>query len=99
MTKEHWRPAWDREGRVPHWATDAASKHWHNTFGGGKYLWGNTPAVDVLNLDRNEGTDCKEDIALLFAGQCFIPARLHQLTDNSIGRFTPCHQDNRQPPR
>ncbi|KAH8674391.1 hypothetical protein BGZ60DRAFT_468760 [Tricladium varicosporioides] len=67
MAKEHWRPAWDREGRIPHWASGVASTNWHNVFGGSKYLWGNTPAVDVLNLERNEGIDYKEDIALLFA--------------------------------
>lgn len=69
MTKEHWRPAWDREGRTPHWASDEASRNWHNVFGGSKYLWGNTAAVDVLNLERNEGIGYKEDIALLFAGE------------------------------
>ena len=70
MAKEHWRPAWDREGRIPPWASGVASTNWHNVFGGSKYLWGNTPAVDVLNLKRNEGIGYKEDIALLFAGQC-----------------------------
>jgi len=67
MTKDHWRPAWDREGRVPPWATGVASTNWHNVFGGSKHLWGNTPAVDILNLERNEGVGYKENIALLFA--------------------------------
>ena len=69
MAKEQWRPAWDREGRTPHWASAIASENWHNVFGGSKYLWGNTPAVDILNLRQNEGIDYEEDIALLFAGQ------------------------------
>lgn len=63
MAKEHWRHSWDREGRIPHWASGAASTNLHNVFGGSKYLWGSTPAVDVLNLEANEGIDYKEDIA------------------------------------
>jgi hypothetical protein len=90
MAKEHWRPAWDREGRIPHWASGVASTNWHNVFGGSKYLWGNTPAVDVLNLERNEGIDYKEDIALLFAGQCRIVVRLCLLMYNSVRRFASC---------
>ncbi|KAL2063905.1 hypothetical protein VTL71DRAFT_4399 [Oculimacula yallundae] len=67
MGKKNWRPAWDREGRIPHWASSEASTNLHNVFGGSKYLWGNTPAVDVLRLERNEGVKYQEDIALLFA--------------------------------
>lgn len=37
-------------------------------FGGKKYLWGNTPAFDVLNLESNEGVDYNEQLNLLFAG-------------------------------
>jgi hypothetical protein len=70
MGKEDWRPAWDREGREPPWASGAASRNWHNVFGGSKYLWGNTPALDVLKLEQNEGIGYRDDIALLFAGQC-----------------------------
>ncbi|KAI6349206.1 hypothetical protein MCOR25_010692 [Pyricularia grisea] len=36
-------------------------------FGGKKYLWGNTPAFDVLNLESNEGVDYNEQLNLLFA--------------------------------
>lgn len=37
-------------------------------FGGKKYLWGNVPAIDILQLDRNEGSECTADLHLLFAG-------------------------------
>ncbi|KAH8593889.1 hypothetical protein B0O99DRAFT_546517 [Bisporella sp. PMI_857] len=67
MGKETWRPAWDCEGREPPWATGAAAKNWHNPFGVGKDLWGNTPALDVLNLEQNEGLGYRDDVALLFA--------------------------------
>lgn len=48
----------------------------HNPFGGAKYLWGNTPAIDVVNLERNEGLDFKDDLYLLFAGK-YRPATHH----------------------
>jgi hypothetical protein len=68
MGKDNWRPAWDREGRAPPWASGIAAKNWHNVFGGSKYLWGNTPALDILKLEQNEGLSYQDDIALLFAG-------------------------------
>lgn len=40
-------------------------------FGTTKYLWGNMPAIDVLQLKANEGLDEKSsgDLNLLFAGK------------------------------
>ncbi|CZR50286.1 uncharacterized protein PAC_00158 [Phialocephala subalpina] len=67
MSKESWRPAWDLEGREPPWAATAVRKNLHNPFGENKYLWGNTPALDVLNLEQNEGLGHQEDLSLLFA--------------------------------
>ncbi len=32
-------------------------------------MWGNMPALDVLNLERNEGCEEGRDYALLFAGK------------------------------
>ncbi|KFY06924.1 hypothetical protein V492_07605 [Pseudogymnoascus sp. VKM F-4246] len=67
MSKDKWQPAYYREGRQPAWETNAAASNFHNPFGGGKYLWGNTPALDVLKLEQNEGLGYAEDISLLFA--------------------------------
>ncbi|KFY92810.1 hypothetical protein V500_04013 [Pseudogymnoascus sp. VKM F-4518 (FW-2643)] len=67
MGKDKWRPAWHCERRQPAWETDAAASNPHNPFRSGKYLWGNTPALDVLQLEQNEGLDYADDIALLFA--------------------------------
>ncbi|PGH26457.1 hypothetical protein AJ80_01770 [Polytolypa hystricis UAMH7299] len=66
LSKAGWRPAWDHEGRQPAWSKNAVSGQ-HNPFGGTKYLWGNTPAIDVLKLELNEGNSYEEDIAVLFA--------------------------------
>jgi hypothetical protein len=40
----------------------------HNPYGGGLYLWGNVPAIDVLRLSDNEGARYSDDIELLFSG-------------------------------
>lgn len=41
-------------------------------FGSKKYLWGNMPAFDVLELESNEGIGFKADLRLLFAGMRFL---------------------------
>ncbi|KEY72821.1 hypothetical protein S7711_04410 [Stachybotrys chartarum IBT 7711] len=65
--KASWRPAWELEDREPAWNKPEAAGNLHNTFGGETYLWGNTPAIDVLQLQQNEGLQHGKDIALLFA--------------------------------
>jgi hypothetical protein len=40
-----------------------------HTFGGRKYLWGNMPAFDLVNLGSNEGTGYGGHLKLLFAGE------------------------------
>ncbi|OCL12153.1 hypothetical protein AOQ84DRAFT_420874 [Glonium stellatum] len=64
LIKKTWRPSWDREGRKPAFIGDDPSP---NQYGGKQYMWGNMPAIDVLNLKRNEGSDKDRDYALLFA--------------------------------
>ncbi|KAI0381513.1 hypothetical protein F5Y04DRAFT_288406 [Hypomontagnella monticulosa] len=67
LSKSSWLPAWDREGRGPAWSHGAAATNMHNPFGPNEHFWGNTPAIDVLQLDTNEGVSYGEDIAILFA--------------------------------
>ncbi len=42
------------------------------TFGHLRYLWGNVPAFDVLNLPNNEGADYGQDLNVCFAGKCIF---------------------------
>ena len=42
-------------------------------YGGSQYTWGNMPALDVLNLEQNEGSDKSRDYSLLFAGRKATP--------------------------
>lgn len=39
------------------------------TFGKRKFLWGNLPAVDVLQLRSNEGLGYQRSLNMLFAGK------------------------------
>lgn len=39
-------------------------------FGGSVHVWGNIPAIDCLNLSRNEGSSAVDkDIDLAFVGE------------------------------
>jgi len=69
LRKLSWKPEWDRTDKEPTWATGEASRNVHNPFGSNKYLWGNVPAIDVLQLSLNEGERYDRDIKLLFAGE------------------------------
>ncbi len=62
--QKSWVPAWVREKREPAFIGDAPPAH----FGGFKYLWGNVPAFDILQLGSNEGDHYKLPLSLLFAG-------------------------------
>ncbi|KAI1655761.1 hypothetical protein F4813DRAFT_153019 [Daldinia decipiens] len=67
LSKTTWLPAWDRLRRDPAWSRGEAATNLYNTFGPTKYSWGNTPAMDVLQLPRNEGSAYDKDVEILFA--------------------------------
>ncbi|KAI1118712.1 hypothetical protein F5Y14DRAFT_461550 [Nemania sp. NC0429] len=58
-----WEPRWVTENRTPYFIDGPP----HTPFGTPKYLWGNVPAVDVVQLGRNEGVDFQGPLRLLFA--------------------------------
>lgn len=63
---KNWKPQWELEGRDPTFMSDHDSCA---VFGGTKYLWGNVPAIDVLQLEKNEGVSYDKNLRLLFAGK------------------------------
>ncbi|KAF1812296.1 hypothetical protein P152DRAFT_487845 [Eremomyces bilateralis CBS 781.70] len=65
MMKPTWTPSWHIENRTPTFINNNAQPY--TSFGGGKYLWGNVPAIDVLALKNNEGLEYGKDLSLLFA--------------------------------
>ncbi|CAO1606373.1 hypothetical protein XANCAGTX0491_009870 [Xanthoria calcicola] len=70
MMKATWRPSWIIEAREPAFIGGGEEAPIVDMVSHGKqkYLWGNVPALDLLNLQQNEGFDFTEDLRLLFAG-------------------------------
>lgn len=77
--KRSWRPQWDVEKRRPAFigASDdgapggVSMKEWVTMVQHGrkKYLWGNVPAIDMVQSSKNEGKEFPEQFNLLFAGK------------------------------
>ena len=67
LMKDTWKPDWVRVGRDPTFIT--ASDAPFTSFGTQGFLWGNMPAIDILNIKDNEGEAevINQDLALLFA--------------------------------
>lgn len=60
-----YTPGWVLEGRTPSFVNQGGLP---KTFGVIQYLWGNMPALDILNIKDNEGLDdVHRDVPLLFA--------------------------------
>lgn len=67
--KVTWEPSWAVKAREPAFIGSEGSPLVDMaSHGRKKYLWGNVPAIDLLNLQQNEGVDFTEDLRLLFAG-------------------------------
>ncbi|KAI0084571.1 hypothetical protein BDY19DRAFT_530222 [Irpex rosettiformis] len=48
-----WTTSWDREGRSPAFVTNTEDPY--SNFGRPIYVWGNLPAMDCINVAKNEG--------------------------------------------
>ena len=68
LSKEDWRPLWWSEDREPSFIgrDDNVVPHFAKEL---RYLWGNTPAVDILNLKDNEGASYDQNMAICFGGK------------------------------
>ncbi|KAI4222628.1 MAG: hypothetical protein L6R40_008569 [Gallowayella cf. fulva] len=80
--KVTWRPSWIIEAREPAFIGGGEEAPIVDTVSHGKqkYLWGNVPALDLLNLQQNEGVDFAEDLRLLFAASGDIRNVIKSLT-------------------
>ncbi|KAF5664362.1 hypothetical protein FHETE_7119 [Fusarium heterosporum] len=63
LSKVGWTPNWVLENRTPTFIRGGIGV----AFGGKKFLWGNVPALDVLQLSSNEGDHYQGQLSLLFA--------------------------------
>ena len=61
----NWRPGWEAGMKMPSFTTSRGMV----TNQRQQYLIGNTPAIDILNIEKNEGIYLSENPKLLFAGE------------------------------
>jgi len=69
--KETWKPSWEVERRKPAFLSSDGPPMGQTKYGAQKYLWGNMPAIDVMQALQNEAADLPEYLRLLFAGEFF----------------------------
>lgn len=67
IAKPPWEPDWVAERRKPACSGDRVASY--ALFGSKKYLRGNLPAIDILQLRANEGLRYSKPLNLLFAGR------------------------------
>ncbi|KIY74191.1 hypothetical protein CYLTODRAFT_448385 [Cylindrobasidium torrendii FP15055 ss-10] len=69
LLEEYWLPDWIRQKRDPSFVTGTDSANWlaaAHPLGLGQTAWGAMPAMDVVNLSKNEN-DSDRDLDLAFA--------------------------------
>lgn len=88
--KQDWKPSWETENRLPAFPSPQLEENIHYRFGKETHLWGNVPAVDVLNLPHNEGSDFPHDLAILFAGWLSLLHSTREILADSIKHLVTC---------
>lgn len=68
-----WQPACALESRLP----SVVQGPLNQFIGPNTHLRGNSPAIDVLQLDSNEGRHYDHDLRLLFAGMCLTSCLIY----------------------
>ncbi|KAJ6621446.1 hypothetical protein B0H10DRAFT_2017320 [Mycena sp. CBHHK59/15] len=89
--KTSWRPAWEVEDRFPSFYNKTDDEPAHTFFGKfGNYLWGNIPAINCLQIARNERERAASmDLKLCFAASGDLRnviVTANDLPDNYQGR-------------
>ncbi|KAI1469074.1 uncharacterized protein F4812DRAFT_457619 [Daldinia caldariorum] len=60
----NWEPSWIKEHRMPSFLSYNFANQFHKVQ---EVLWGRVPAIDVVQLEQNEGRDYQKPLDLLFA--------------------------------
>ncbi|KAH6906719.1 hypothetical protein BKA70DRAFT_396558 [Coprinopsis sp. MPI-PUGE-AT-0042] len=102
-----WLPLWVQENRAPSFVNDlpdTIESHFGNvklgeTLGVGISLWGNTPAIDLLNLSMNEDNSSQDyTIALAASGDLrHVVKTVNGLPANFSGKLTVVLNDGTTP--
>ncbi len=70
MMKASWQPEWWKENRKPTFYDEDRSVPSSGDGGRSKYYFGNVPAIDIVQLEANEGATYDRELNILFAGMC-----------------------------
>ncbi|KAL9595911.1 MAG: hypothetical protein Q9179_004793 [Wetmoreana sp. 5 TL-2023] len=85
LMKGKYVPGWIKQDRLPSWVSDSELP---SQFGVNQYLWGNMPAVDMLNMEENEGAyDIHRDMNLLFAASGDIRNIVESITQGLLDGY------------
>lgn len=83
--KGKYVPGWIKQDRLPSWVSDSELP---SQFGVNQYLWGNMPAVDMLNMEENEGAyDIHRDMNILFAASGDIRNIVESITQGLLDGY------------
>ncbi|KAL5410092.1 hypothetical protein PMIN04_010751, partial [Paraphaeosphaeria minitans] len=90
LMKSKYVPGWVIEGRNPSWVSDSELS---SNFGTNQYLWGNMPAVNMLNVTKTDTLcDSYRDTDVLFAAsgdiRNVVKTVVEGLPDEYHGRCT-----------
>ncbi|TFK46609.1 hypothetical protein OE88DRAFT_1667211 [Heliocybe sulcata] len=88
LMRSDWKPDWERERRAPAFIREDDDHLDPLTLG--HQLWGNTPAMDLINLDRNEGNHSVDlALACIASGDLRNVVRtVNKLPDDYSGELT-----------
>ncbi|EAU89182.2 hypothetical protein CC1G_08589 [Coprinopsis cinerea okayama7 len=97
MRASDWEPCWLREGRAPTFMNNSTTPetlsrsdpNYGKSMAVGLALWGNTPAVDALNLPRNENNSHRDySVAFPASGDLrHVVRTINKLPDDFSGNI------------
>lgn len=100
LRNANWQPDWVTEARAPAFLAPSHLTGWsrHARFGMGQSLWGNMPALDIINATSNEGMDAvlRRDLNLAFVASGdlrHVVRTINALPKDYAGRLSICLND------
>ncbi|KZT23913.1 hypothetical protein NEOLEDRAFT_1068540 [Neolentinus lepideus HHB14362 ss-1] len=94
LMSDDWKPAWEHERRVPAFMSMGGGPSWSppqlGPLAGGLHLWGNVPALDLINLGRNEKShDVDLSLACIASGDLRnVVKTVNELPEDYSGQLT-----------